>query len=141
MSNRVLIFDDEEGIRQALQSLFETKKYEVFSFPHPVACPLSKEKVCPCPEGHACSDIILSDLKMPFKNGLDFIEEQIKKGCKCKHIALMSGFFTDDDVSYANLKGLKIFKKPFHLSEIIKWLGQVEKDIDPERKLSDLFVK
>lgn len=141
MRNRVLIFDDEKEIREVLRSLFNIRKYEVFTFPHPDACSLSKEKVCPCPEGQACSDIILSDLKMPFKNGLDFIKEQLKKGCKCKHIALMSGYFTDEDVSYANLKGLKIFKKPFHLSEIINWLNKVEKDIDPKRKLSDLFLK
>ena len=71
--------------------------------------------------------------------GLALLEEQIKKGCKCKHMALMSGYFTDEDVSKANLLGLKIFKKPFDLSELINWLDQVEKDIDPKRKLSDFF--
>ena len=139
MSYRILIFDDEKGIRQALWSLFDSRGYEVFTFPHPSACQLSKEKLCPCPKEQACSDIILSDLNMPYKKGLDFIDEQIKKGCKCKHIALMSGYFTDEDVSKANLLGLKIFKKPFDLSEIITWLDQVEKDIDPKRKLSEFF--
>ena len=141
MSNRVLIFDDQEEIRQALWSLFDIRKYEIFTFPHPEACPLSTEKVCPCPKEQACSDIILTDLNMPFKKGSDFIEEQIKKGCKCKHIALMSGDFTDEDISKSKLLGIKIFKKPFQLSEIINWLNQIERDIDPKRKLSNWFIK
>ena len=141
MSNRVLIFDDQEEIRQALWSLFDIRKYEIFTFPHPGACPLSAEKVCPCPKEQACSDIILTDLNMPFKIGLDFIEEQIKKGCKCKHIALMSGDFTDEDISKSKLLGIKTFTKPFHLSEIINWINQIERDIDPKRKLSNWFIK
>ena len=67
---------------------------------------------------------------MPFKKGLDFIEEQVKKGCKCKHIALMSGDFTDEDISKSKTLGIKIFRKPFQLSEIINWLNQIERDID-----------
>jgi len=138
---RALIFDDDKEIRQILWSFLDKKGYEVFAFPHPVACPLSEEKVCPCPKGQACADIILSDLNMPFQKGLDFIDEQINKGCKCKHIGLMSGYLTDEDVSKANLLGIKIFKKPFDLSELINWLDQAKKDIDPKRKLSDWFLK
>jgi len=141
VSYRALIFDDDKEIRQILRSFFDTKGYEVFTFPHPAACPLSEEKVCPCPKGQVCSDIILSDLNMPFQKGLDFIDEQIKKGCKCKHIGLMSGYLTDEDVSKANLLGIKIFKKPFDLSELINWHDQAKKDIDPKRKLSDRFLK
>ena len=80
MRNRVLIFDDQEGIRQLLWSLFDRRGYEVFTFPHPAMCPLSNEKECPCLEEQACSDIILSDLSMPYKDGMSFLEEQIKKG-------------------------------------------------------------
>ena len=139
MRNRVLIFDDQEGIRQLLWSLFDRRGYEVFTFPHPAICPLSNEKECPCLEEQACSDIILSDLSMPYKDGMSFLEEQIKKGCKCKHIALMSGDFNDNNELKANLLGIKTFKKPFNLNELTKWLDQVEKDIDPKRKLSDWF--
>lgn len=141
MSYRALIFDDQEGIRQVLWSLFDRRGYEVFTFPHPALCPLSKEKVCPCPRDQACSDIILSDLNMPYKDGMNFLEEQIKKGCKCKHIALMSGDFNDNTVLKTNLLGIKTFKKPFDLPELTNWLDQVENDIDPKRKLSDWFIK
>ena len=77
---------------------------------------------------------------MPIKTGIDFLEEQIKKGCKCKHLALMSGNFSDEDISRAKSLGANIFKKPFKLKEITNWLDQIEKDIDPKRQLSDWFL-
>ena len=141
MNYRALIFDDEKSIRQMLWSLFDNRGYEVFTFPNPALCPISEEKVCPCGDKQTCSDIILSDVNMPIKNGLDFLEEQIKKGCRCKHIALMSGAFTDESVSKAKALGIKIFNKPFKITEIINWLDQIERDIEPDRKLSDWFFK
>ena len=141
MNYRAFIFDDQKDIRQVLCSLFDRRGYEVFSFPHPGTCPLSEEEICPCPIEQTCADMILSDVNMPIKNGLDFIEEQIQKGCRCKHFALMSGDFTDGDVSKAKSLGIKIFKKPFKLKEVINWLDQIENDIDPKRKLSDWFLE
>lgn len=134
MNYRVLIFDDQQEIRQLLWSLFDNRGYEVFTFPNPALCPLSDALHCPCPIEHACSDVIISDVNMPFKNGLDFIEEQIKKGCRCKNIALMSGAFTNGHITKAKSLGLTIFKKPFQLSDLNNWM-------DPERKLSDWFLK
>lgn len=141
MNYRVLIFDDQEDIRQTLQSLFDSRGYEVFTFTHPAACPLNDEEICPCSIEQACADVILSDLNMPVKNGLEFLEEQIKKGCNCKHLALMSGAFTDEDISKAKSLGIKIFKKPFDLIEVIHWLDQIEGDIDPKRELADWFIE
>ena len=140
MSYRALIFDDEKEIRKILRTLFDYRGYQVFTFPHPGICPLSEEEICPCSSEETCSDVILSDLKMPIKTGIDFLEEQIKKGCKCKHLALMSGNFPDEDISRAKSLGVNIFKKPFKLKEITNWLDQIEKDIDPKRQLSDWFL-
>jgi CheY-like chemotaxis protein len=140
MNYRALIFDDQKEIRQMLWTLFDNRGYEVFTFPHPGLCPLSEAHECPCPKGQACSDVILSDVDMPFKDGFAFIEEQINKGCRCNHIALMSGAFTKEHFDKANSLGITIFKKPFLLSEIRNWLDQIEKDIGPKRALSDWFL-
>jgi hypothetical protein len=78
---------------------------------------------------------------MPFKDGLAFIEEQINKGCRCNHIALMSGAFTKKHFAKTNSLGITIFKKPFRLSEINHWLDQIEKNIAPKRKLADWFLE
>lgn len=137
---RVLIFDDDEAIRQMLWTLFDKRGYEVFTFPHPATCPLSGKKNCPCPDDQSCSDIIISDVEMPFKNGLAFIEEQLDKGCKCKHIALMSGAFTDEDLAKAKSLGLTIFVKPFRFKELLDWVSQIERQIDSKRVLTDWFL-
>ena len=141
MNYRAFIFDDQKEIRQALWSLFNNRGYEVFTFPHPGACPLSKEELCRCSIEETCADLILSDVNMPIKNGLEFLEEQIKKGCRCKHFALMSGSFTDEEFYEAKSLGIKIFKKPFSVTEIINWLNEIEKDIVPTRKLANWFLK
>ena len=138
---RILIFDDSEEIRSLLYDFFNKRGYEVFSFPNPAACPISHEKICPCPTGVACSDFILSDLNMPVQQGIDFLEEQIRKGCQCKNMALMSGDFTENDVVRAKSIGLMLLRKPFGITEILEWIESIEKTIDPDRKLSDWFLE
>jgi DNA-binding response OmpR family regulator len=138
---RILIFDDSEEIRSLLYDFFNKRGYEVFSFPNPAFCPISHEKMCPCPTGEACSDLILSDLNMPLKQGIDFLEEQIRKGCQCNHMALMSGDFTENDVSRAKFIELKLLRKPFAITEILEWIESIEKTIDRDRKLTDWFLK
>ena len=140
MNLRALIFDDDSAIRKVLWMFFDSRGYEVFTFPNPALCPLAEETVCPCPEDQSCTDVIISDIKMPLLNGLDFIAEQIEKGCKCKNIALMSGRFTMADFAKAKTLGLTLFPKPFSLAEIRKWLVDIETDIDPSRKLADWYI-
>jgi DNA-binding response OmpR family regulator len=138
---RILIFDDSEEIRSLLYEFFNRRGYEVFSFPNPSVCPVSHEKICPCPTGEACSDFILSDLNMPVQQGIDFLEGQMRKGCHCKNMALMSGDFTENDVLRAKSLGLRLLKKPFGITEILEWIESIEKTIDPDRQLSDWFLK
>ncbi|MDY7031147.1 MAG: response regulator [Thermodesulfobacteriota bacterium] len=141
MNYRALIFDDEKTIREILWSLFDDRGYEVFTFPNPGTCPLSQAELCPCLTDETCADLILSDMNMPIQKGLIFLEDQIEKGCKCKQLALMSGSFSEEDLSKAKSLGIKIFKKPFNLTEIHNWIDEIEKDITPKRKLSDWFIK
>jgi hypothetical protein len=77
---------------------------------------------------------------MPTQQGIDFLEEQIRKGCKCKNMTLMSGDFTENDVVRAKSIGLMLFRKPFGITEILEWIERIEKTIDPNRKLADWFL-
>jgi FixJ family two-component response regulator len=139
MNYRSLIFDDDEMIRGLLQSLFKMRGYDVVAFQHPHLFPLLNTGHCPCTGVQCCTDVIISDMKMPFQNGLDFIEELISRGCRCKNIALMSGSFETEHLSRAKSLGLTIFTKPFYTADIYNWLDRIEQNIDPDRKLSDLF--
>ena len=141
MSYRTLIFDDEREIRSLLWTIFDRRGYEVFTFPHPGLCPINHVDDCPCPKEESCSDVIVTDLEMPNLNGMDFIREQLEKGCRCKNIALMSGNIADDLIATAQTLGLRFFKKPFSIIALTEWLDEIEKDISPQRKLTDWYLQ
>ena len=138
---RVLVFDDDESIRQILWYYFDNRGYEVFTFPNPGSCPLCGISPCQCPLEESCSDIIISDLNMPVKRGLEFLEEQLSKGCRCKNMALMSGDLRPDDIERASSLKIKLFQKPFTIKEIEEWVSEIEKTIDPARRLSNWFLQ
>jgi DNA-binding response OmpR family regulator len=131
----VVIFDDEPLIRRALWTFFDQRNYEVLPFPEPGACPLSRHQQCPCPEGTSCSDLVISDVNMFGKNGIDYLETLMKKGCRQRHFALMSGGFSDVDRQRAAKLGCALFDKPLDMVALTAWVESVEKAISPERKL------
>ena len=67
--------------------------------------------------------------------GLRFIQNQRKKNCKCKHVAMISADWTDEDLALARQLGCKIFTKPLFFDELDKWLDSGEYGIDPKREL------
>jgi len=139
MKLRVIILEDNDAIRNLLSLILEERGYEVHSFNSPAICPLQITPDCRCRENQACVDVIISDLDMPGVTGLAFIENQKRKHCKCRHIALMSGGLTDEVIGQAKKMGCKIFPKPFELSDIIAWLEEIEAGINPNRQLENWF--
>jgi CheY-like chemotaxis protein len=136
---RAFVFDDNEAIRSMLWHLLDSRGYEVFTFPDPGLCPLHLAVGCRCPEDQACGDIIISDVNMPNITGLEFVENQIKKGCKVKNVALISGAWSESDLEYTQRLGCQPFHKPFTIDEINEWLDECENKINPNRLLSDWF--
>ena len=141
LTYRVLIFDDDETIRRILWGFFDDRRYEVFTFPHPKSCDLVDIKTCSCPVTYACADIILTDLNMPFIKGMDFLENQKKKGCKVRNMALMSGDLDKEISDRAKRLGIKLFEKPFGLKELEEWVEMAEKQIPEERHLYDWNIE
>ena len=134
---RVVIFDDEEFIRALLWRFFDKRSYEIFTFPYPELCPLHAVSECPCPLGTTCADIIISDVNMLGKNGLDFVEKLMGKGCRQRHFALMSGAFTAADRERASQLGCAVIEKPFDMEALKAWIEAVEKSIPADRALFD----
>jgi len=116
---------------------FKGRGYEVFAFPDPKTCPLSSLESCHCHFRQACADIIITDLNMPFMRGLDFLESQLEKGCRCRHMALMSGDLTEADSERAAARGIKLFNKPFMIDVVDEWIRSVEAAIPKGSALSD----
>jgi CheY-like chemotaxis protein len=136
---RVILIDDNDGIRSGLSQIFAARGYEVFEFSNPAICPLQIMPECRCNANQACTDIIVSDIDMPNMTGLSFIENQKKKNCKCQHIVLMSGNWTEQDLLRAHELGCKTFAKPFTFQELYEWLDEVERSIEPTRELYNWF--
>ena len=70
-------------------------------------------------------------------NGIDYIETLISKGCKQRHFALISGSFSETDLTRALKLGCALFTKPLDMEAIQKWVEFVELGIAPERILYD----
>lgn len=134
---RILVFDDHQEILNLLEVVFDSRGYEVLTYPHPAACPIFAGENCSCPEGQCCTDIILTDINMPVMRGLDFIERQMQKGCQCRHMALMSGDYSLEEIERAKELGLKFFKKPFDIADVFAWLDKVEEKISPHIRLTE----
>jgi CheY-like chemotaxis protein len=84
--------------------------------------------------------LIISDLNMPFVRGLDFLEQQISKGCKVRNLALMTGELQNADRARADRLGIRVFEKPFRIADIEKWADEAEAAIPLNRKLSDWYL-
>ena len=79
---------------------------------------------CRCAENQTCTDLIVSDLNMPNMTGLRFIQNQRKKNCKCKHVAMISADWTDEDLALARQLGCKIFTKPLFFDDLTNgWIA------------------
>jgi len=140
MAIRVFIFDDDELIRMTLSSYLHQEGYEVAAFQQPDHCPLYFSDDCVCPKDQGCTDVIITDLNMPGTSGVKFIQRQFSYGCKVKKIAVMSGDWGDPALDIARDLGCKIFKKPFSILEIKKWLDEVRRSIEHTNTGESLVV-
>jgi CheY-like chemotaxis protein len=138
MSVRAFVFEDNDALRSIIVSALEIRGYEVMSFSEPGLCPLFLDRECPCPHEHACADIIITDINMPHMSGLEFLENRKKSGCKVKNRAVMSGSWTEEEINHARRLGCQIFEKPFQFSDLVMWLDECERKVEPNRELSDL---
>jgi len=136
---RIILLDDLDAIRNSLSRYLALSGYEVFSFPSPMICPLQLEPECRCMENQTCTDFIISDLDMPGMSGLKFIENQRNKNCKCKHVALMTGLWTEEKLDHADKLRCKIFNKPVSPNDILSWIKETERHISEDRELCSWF--
>jgi CheY-like chemotaxis protein len=129
---RILIYDDNEILLSTLKFVFSERGYEVFAFSEPKMCQAFDSVDLTCPADLACEDVIISDVNMPTKNGIDLIKERQQRGCKIKYRALMSADWTDSDLKSAHELDCYIFHKPFDLAEMLEWLDDCRDELNRE---------
>lgn len=114
---RILIADDEKNIRLALSRAFTKENYCI-----DVACDglETLEKV----KGEKY-ELILMDIQMPHKSGIDILKE-LKDCGEMPKIIMMSAYGTVDlAVSVMKLGAIDFINKPFTLKEIKKRVRDV----------------
>ncbi|MDP6524249.1 MAG: response regulator [Kiritimatiellia bacterium] len=121
-SKTVIILDDNEVIRAVLKRLLEAQGFSVRTF----ACAAEfLEDTCaqlaPCSQ--ACADVLLSDLAMPGKTGIELIQEIRENCCLIDKMGLISGCWTEDMRERADSLELPAFDKPADLDRLLSWMN------------------
>jgi len=111
---KILVVDDEEPIRCLVKQILLKDGHDIMEAENgQVACDMF---------GDAEIDLIVTDLVMPEKNGIEMIMEIKRSQPKVKVIAISGGIgFSGqiDLLSVANLLGAKhIIKKPFGVDDV-----------------------
>jgi two-component system response regulator YesN len=86
---------------------------------------------------HFSPDLIITDINMPEKNGLDFIEE-VKEQKLCNRFIILTGY---DEFAYAKqairIKVIDYMLKPIDKMEILSLLRNIAKEIIEEKDFGE----
>jgi len=114
-----------------MSRILNRRNIEVKSYQNPVETPVYQCRNCPCSlkAKGVCPDLIISDFNMPTVNGVELLESLVGKGCRCRHLALISGD-TSSLSHYSRVAkfGTRYFTKPLDIDDFYDWLDRVELD-------------
>ncbi|MBU5594844.1 response regulator [Amphibacillus sp. MSJ-3] len=114
MNKKVLIVDDQRGIRFLLEEIIRSEGYRVRSCENGIQAFAEIERGEP--------DLIIVDYQLPIKNGAEIIKELESKGYLIPTI-VMSGLIEEVKEVTAELQSVKdYFSKPF---DIVKAKEQI----------------
>ncbi|HEB01646.1 MAG TPA: response regulator [Nitrospirae bacterium] len=112
----VLVVDDEQVIRKCCERTASPTEFDLKAVHSPEeGLRLIKE------EGGF--EIVLTDLKMPGMDGMEFIR-QARKLAPDVRLVLISGFATDEVRAQAREMGVEFLAKPFGPKELLEVLGR-----------------
>ncbi len=117
--NITLLYVDDEPINLTVFELNFRKKYNVITA-------TSGEKGLLSLENNNDIIIVISDMKMPKMNGIEFIRKAKKSFANISYF-ILTGFDITDEISKALEEKLiqKYFRKPFNVNEINSTIAKV----------------
>ncbi len=110
---KILVVDDEPGMRLTLKGILEKKGFTV------ALAEDGKEAVEAVQQ--ARFDVVLMDMKMPVMGGAEAFL-QIKKVCPETQVILMTGYVVESDIRRAEENGATVLTKPLDLKRVIELL-------------------
>ena len=116
-ANKILIVDDEEGIRNLLFDFLSSKGYNCATAP-------SAEKAMEILRSENDYSLVLSDIKMPTKSGLELLKE-IKQNYPDIEVIMISALRDIDlAIEAMNNGAFNYITKPFKLREVLLTIEQ-----------------
>lgn len=138
MKLRILLFEDEETVRNFVVRILAHRDYELVCYDDPRRCELLNSAKCECPEGYQCADVIICDRHFHGRDCFDFIKKQKERGCRARFIAILSAVLAWDEREWAEENGIHVFTKPFRADTVQSWLSDCEANSDPDRTLIEI---
>jgi len=113
MATRVLVVDDEAGMRETLVDILEGAGYEVAAAPDGNAALASVED--------AAFDVVLMDIRMPGPDGVTVLQ---RMGPPPPRVIMMTAYAVEDQLRQAiDAQAFAVVHKPFQIGYL---LGLVE---------------
>jgi CheY-like chemotaxis protein len=133
---RAIIIDDEQMILDLLTVFLTSRGYEVFAVAAPECCPLRDENDA-CRNRRPCSDVLLTDYRMPAMTGIELLVEQARRECKLdiRNKAVITGFLDIQASEVVRQLGCRAFDKPIVFSDLAAWLTECEQRMDLSQPL------
>ena len=117
-SLKIFVIDDERIIRVTIADDLRDEGFKVYEFSSAKAALFQLNETCP--------DIIISDIKMPEMNGIEFLEKA-KKICPESIIIMMTAFGKKESaVKAMKLGAYDYLTKPFNHDELLLKLKNVK---------------
>ena len=114
---RILIVDDDDGVRENLAELFQVVGYSVVTAG---SAPEAMGKLA-----HHDVDLLLTDYRMPGPNGVELIESarRVKPGLRAILMTAFGDSFTE--IESVRRGAIGYLNKPFEADEITGLVGRV----------------
>lgn len=115
-SKRILVVDDEIGIRELLRDILQDEGYHVELAENAAAARASRLRDRP--------DIVLLDIWMPDCDGISLLKEWENNGLLTMPVVMMSGHGTiDTAVEATRIGAFDFLEKPIALQKLLKTVG------------------
>lgn len=128
--NKVLIIDDDSNILTTLEIYFEENHFQVFSAK-------TAQKGLACARSQA-PDLILLDLKLPDKNGLDVLQEIIESRIRTQVLMITAYASIETAVSAVKMGAFDYLAKPFVPGQLDLVLEKIKRFNRMENEIASL---